>query len=147
MRPQATESADRRGRYRDCPSSRVQIRRIRIPLKPHTAVLVVSDDGDLRAALSRVLQRDGFSVTCARHAGHAVLVASTRPAFDVLVVDAGLADGAAANLATALQRRMPDLGVLYLGTDAGPSAAPALRRPFTADDLLPAVRAVAHRPR
>lgn len=124
----------------------MQTRRVSIPLKHHKTVLVVSDDGDLRAALARVLERDGFAVTCARHAGHAVLVASTRAAFDVLLVDAGLADGSAANLADALQRRMPGLGVLYLGTDAGPSAAPALMRPFTTDDLLPAVRAVADRP-
>jgi DNA-binding NtrC family response regulator len=91
-------------------------------------VLIVSDNRDFRAAAARVLEREGCEVVTAAHAGHALLAWLEAPV-DVLIADARMEDGSAGAIAAMLRRRRAGVPVVYLGLV-----------PFTADDLIRAVR-------
>ena len=96
-----------------------------------SAVLVIDRDPAVRLAARGVLERAGFSVTTA---AYDVAVAAAPP-------DLVLADLAIASLAL-LRRRYPAARMLALSADGdglrdGP---PLLRKPFTASQLLAAVR-------
>ena len=104
-------------------------------------ILIVSDNTDLRAATARILEREGCEVVGAAHAGHALLAFLEAPSVDVLIADAGMADGGAAAIAATLRRRRADLQVLYLGEPAAPAPdGRTLSHPFTEEDLIRAVR-------
>jgi DNA-binding NtrC family response regulator len=107
------------------------------------SVLLVSDDGDLRAVAARALARGGLSVTPAAHGGHALLACVERGSFDALVIEHDLPEGPGSAIAERLQRHCPGLHVVRMcdreaGTE-GPGIA--VVRPFTADDLIEAVQA------
>jgi DNA-binding response OmpR family regulator len=101
-------------------------------------VLVVSDDAGLRAAAGRVLDRHGFLVLEASHAGHALLRCLQHAwPVDVLLIDAVMPDGCGRAAARRLQRRRPEMRTLFLGErGADPADDDTIPRPFTADDLL-----------
>lgn len=102
-------------------------------------VLFVSHDSDLCAAAVRALARAGFDVTTAGHGGHALLEC-LQTAFDALVIEDRLPEGAGTRVAAALRRLAPGLRVIRL-SDGRPSTGEGLvvRRPFTADDLVAAL--------
>ena len=114
----------------------------------HTAmssILLVSADGDLRAVASRVLRNAGWDVTAVPHGGHAVLACVEGGRFDVLVTDEQSPGHGGAGLARQLRRYCPALEAVCLRDGDGllPHGAIAVVRPFTADDLIDAVRAAA----
>jgi DNA-binding NtrC family response regulator len=112
---------------------------------PMTSVLFVSHDADLRAVAARVLGRAGFEVRTVAHGGHALLACVERGAFDVLVIEDALPEGSGAAIAARLRRHCPGLHIVRMAHDAAHGAArmgAALVRPFTADDLIEAVRAL-----
>ena len=105
-------------------------------------VLFVSDDQDLRAASARVLERGGYRVIPAPHAGHAVLACLSGEPIDVLVSDLCMGDGSGPALAERLRRYGAELRTLYLG-EPGTSACDAVVvRPFNGDDLMARLDAV-----
>jgi len=106
-----------------------------------TTVLLVSHDGNLRAAGTRALERRGFRVTAAAHGGHALLAFVERGSFDALVIEHDLPEGPGSVIAERLRRYCPDLRVVRM-CDAGaaPGSGIAVVRPFTADDLIDAVQ-------
>jgi CheY-like chemotaxis protein len=110
-----------------------------------SSILFVSHDGDLRAVASRVLRKAGWEVTAVAHGGHALLACVEGRTFDVLVVDQQTHDDAGGRLARQLRRYCPGLEVVCLRDGHGrmPGASIAVVRPFTADDLIEAVRAAA----
>jgi CheY-like chemotaxis protein len=111
-----------------------------------TAVLFVSHDSDLRAVAARVLTMAGCRVTAAAHAGHAALACIESDAFDVLVIEGQMPDGAGEEIARRLRRYCPAAQVVWLH-DAGLAPSPAeisVVRPFTADDLIGAVSDATH---
>ena len=115
---------------------------------PYTAmpsILFVSHDGDLRAVASRVLRKAGWEVTAVAHGGHALLACVEGRTFDVLVVDEQAPGDVGAGLRRQVRRYCPDLGAVCLPRAGGrtPADAIAVVRPFTADDLIEAVRAAA----
>jgi DNA-binding response OmpR family regulator len=105
------------------------------------AILVIDRDAETHLAARRALEAAGYAVSA--EPGHGA--AAPRPA---LV----LADPAAASLAT-LRRRYPEARILILSSDNAASVratrnAPAtLRKPFTASELLAAVRRCLASPR
>jgi len=105
-----------------------------------TSVLFVSHDGDLRAVATRVLERAGLAVTAVAHGGHALLACVERGAFDVLVIEDELPEGAGSRIAARLRRHYPDLHVVRMCDAARPGPGVAVVRPFTADDLIDAVQ-------
>jgi DNA-binding response OmpR family regulator len=98
---------------------------------PMSAILVIDRDPAIRLAARRVLERAGFSVSAAADEGGAP---DSEP-------DLIIADLAVASLAH-LRRKYPAARVLALSADGCPMAgvAACLPRPFTASQLLAAVR-------
>ncbi len=82
----------------------------------------------------------------AAHSGHAILASLQQP-FDVLVIEQRLAEGSSRSIADRIQRYNPDLCVVRLcARDAAATADTDLVRPFTADQLLAALRSVVRTP-
>jgi ActR/RegA family two-component response regulator len=102
----------------------------------------MTEDSDLRVVTARVLRAKGYSVTAAAHSGHAILASLQQAPFDVLVIEQQLAEGSSRSIIDRLQRYNPDLRTVRL-YDHVPDAMSAtdVVRPFTADDLLNALRA------
>jgi DNA-binding response OmpR family regulator len=99
-------------------------------------VLFVTDDGSLREAASRVLERAGYRVHTAAHSGHALLTAM-RNRVDVLVVELCGPDVSGPTLADRIRREQPDVATLYLANPGTPEGIDHLVvRPFTRDDLI-----------
>jgi DNA-binding response OmpR family regulator len=129
------------------------VRRISVRLGPGwqpcsapPSVLLVTEDRDLRMAAQRVLEAAGYQVMAAAHSGHAILASLQQP-FDALVIEQRLAEGNAGSIAERIQRYNPDLGIVRLCDEASEKQRPGdLVRPFTSDDLLGVLRAVARGP-
>jgi DNA-binding response OmpR family regulator len=99
-------------------------------------VLFVNADADLRAVVSRVLEREGFRVHAAPHSGHALLLCRTH-AFDVVVSELSGPDISGPSLVEQLRRHNPLLSSVYLGNPGSPEGVDHLLvRPFTRDDLV-----------
>ncbi len=106
------------------------------------SVLLVEDDPHVRTVTATVLRRAGYRVVASATPGQALLIAEQRPALDLLLADLVLPrlDGTA--LAERVRATHPTLRVLFM-SGHGPrntQGAPYLPKPFTADDLLHAVR-------
>jgi DNA-binding response OmpR family regulator len=121
-------------------------RRVRIPVtnnKPGMdapgrlrRVLFVSGDPDLRAVLTRVLEREGYCVDAVAHSGHALLLCRTTE-FDVLVTELCGPDISGPTLADQVRRHCPGLTAVYLGNPGTPEGVDNLLvRPFTREDLV-----------
>ena len=105
------------------------------PARP-SRVLFVSGDADLRAAVTRVLEQDGYQVQAVAHSGHALLLCRTS-SFDLLVTELCGPDLSGPALAEQIRRHCPALTSLYLGSaSAADGEVNLLVRPFTKDDLL-----------
>jgi hypothetical protein len=82
----------------------------------------------------------------AAHSGHAILASLQQP-FDVLVIEQRLVEGSARSIAERIQRYNPDLCIIRLCKQAPADPVDTdLIRPFTADQLLTALRAVVRTP-
>jgi CheY-like chemotaxis protein len=112
------------------------------------SILFVSHDADLRAAASRVLRAAGGQVAAVAHGGHAVLACACGRRFDVLVVDERDGRETAAVLERRLRRDCPDVATVCLRDQRGAAADGRITivRPFTAGDLIDAVRSAAATP-
>ena len=111
-----------------------------------SSILLVSQDGDLRAVACHVLRKAGWQVTAVAHGGHALLVCAVGRTFDVLVVDERAHADTAAAIERQLRRDWPDIPTVCLRdrrTAATADGRIEIVRPFTADDLIRAVRSAA----
>jgi len=120
------------------------IRRVLIPvLNEHTSaesaprrVLFVNGDADLRAVVTRVLEREDYHVHAVPHSGHALLLCRLTQ-FDVVVTELSSPDVSGPVLAEQLRRHWPELTAVYLGNPGSPEGVNHLVvRPFTCDDLV-----------
>ena len=110
--------------------------------RPGRRILFVNADADLRAVVTRVLQREGFSVQAAAHSGHALLLCRTMP-FDVVVAELSGPDISGPSLVEQLRRHQPAISAVYLGTPGSPEGVNHLLvRPFTKDDLIDRIELV-----
>lgn len=105
-----------------------------------TTILIVTDDGDLGAASTRVLEQAGYDVVTAPHAGHAFLAALTRMRIDVLISDMTLDDMSGETLAATLRRYHRGLQGVYITDQIEAASRRVLVRPFTCEELLHTVR-------
>ena len=113
-------------------------------------VLLVDDDGTLRATIRRALLQAGFNVLDAAGGAEALVVSETHPEnIDLLLTDVVMPDVSGRELASRLRVQRPKLRVLYISgysadairRDGGLGASEAfLQKPFTTGALVGAVR-------
>jgi signal transduction histidine kinase/ActR/RegA family two-component response regulator len=118
------------------------------PVGKGESILVVEDDAQVRAMARRILVSNGHRVVVASGSKHALELARSDEAPDLLVSDVILPDGNGVELARELGRRWPGIAVVFMSgytgqnfpaLDALPSDARFLPKPFTRDALLRAV--------
>ncbi len=108
--------------------------------------LVVDDNEMLRALLGRILCAEGFRVSAAGSVEEALLLDAA--AHDVLLIDLRLGGRSGADLIDELRRIDPAVTARCLvltgaaGLDPVPAGLPVVTKPFTADELIAAVREV-----
>jgi DNA-binding response OmpR family regulator len=110
--------------------------------EPRATVLFVTGDADLRAVGARVLEREGYDVVCAAHAGHALLAGLMRGRIDILIAELTLDDRPGAALAEAIRRHHSELRSIFLADAGTPRRDGIVVRPFTRDDLLLELNAI-----
>ena len=118
-------------------------------------VLVVDDDAAVRRAVCRMLRTSGYAVLEAAHGGEAwAILDEVRPPVDLVLTDLYMPQMGGLALAARIAAARPALPVLFMTGSAdglagfavaagGSSAArrrAVLRKPFTPDELLWAVR-------
>src|SRR5690348_10738956 len=122
-------------------------------MAPAHSVLIVEDDDDLRAVLSRGLGEEGFAVD-AVSTGSALLDRTEHEVPDLLVIDVGLPDTDGRDLCQALRARGIQTPVLFLtardavvdrvsGFDAG--GDDYLAKPFAFAELVARLNALLRR--
>ncbi len=111
-----------------------------------TRVLVVTPDGDFRAAARRVLEEAGYDVADAAHSGHALLACMMAGQVDVAIVEAALEDMRGTALVERLRRRQPRLRAVYIGPAGAAPRADLLARPVRREVLLDRLEALTSAP-
>ncbi|MDP9491417.1 MAG: response regulator [Actinomycetota bacterium] len=112
-------------------------------------VLLVEDDADVRAIVSRMLKERGYEVFAASDGDEAISVASRRDGFDLLLTDVVMHGMSGRETADRVRELQPGLAVLYMSgyTDDAVvrrgvlSAGTAfVQKPFSSDELARKVR-------
>lgn len=108
-----------------------------------STILFVSHDADLRAVATRVLEKQGWYVAVAAHAGHASLACMDRQDFDVIVIEEQMPEASGGTIADRLRRYCPTAQVVRMCDAETPDRTGGkgirLVRPFYADQLIEAV--------
>jgi two-component system, cell cycle sensor histidine kinase and response regulator CckA len=126
---------------------------LELPDARPTSVLVVEDEDSLRRLVERILVREGYRVTVARHGADALQIAATMDVpVEVLITDLVMPEIGGRRVAEVLRATDPTLPVLFIsGYDPDPVMLDAseqehtsfLAKPFTGGALLDAVRRLA----
>ncbi|MBK9407017.1 MAG: response regulator [Gemmatimonadetes bacterium] len=113
-------------------------------------ILLVEDDGDVRASTARALRRAGYVVLDAGDGEEALQLVAARPTpVDLVVTDVVMPRLGGAELARRLQQRWPELPVLFMSGYPGDSpkvaeveatGAHVLEKPYTPTILLFEIR-------
>jgi CheY-like chemotaxis protein len=112
-------------------------------------VLVVEDDHSICELLSDLLDTMGFQTVCVEDDRGAYDILPTAPKFDALLVDVNLGPGTTGfDVARFARQVIPDIAVIYVSGQASAHSFKAfgvpesafVPKPFTADELLEAVR-------
>ncbi len=113
-------------------------------------ILVVEDDEPYARLVKRMLESAGFHVTTATNFVAALHVVEDGTHVDLMLADINMPAGTPHGLSIGLmaQSKRGDLRVIYMTGSADPAqiarfapSAKILRKPFTAPDLLAAVKA------
>jgi two-component system cell cycle sensor histidine kinase/response regulator CckA len=123
-----------------------------LQLSGHETVLVVEDHEAVRRLAADVLSAHGYQVLVAEHGTEAIALVEARGGqIDLLLTDVIMPRMSGREVATALQQRVPDLGVLFMSgytqtaivqNGALESGLQFLAKPFTPAELLARVREV-----
>ncbi|MDI6099905.1 response regulator [Actinoplanes sp. NEAU-A12] len=114
-------------------------------------VLVVDDEEDLRDIMRRMLERRGFTTLSAGEPEEAVAICRDQPGpIDVLITDLTLPGASGGELAKTIRGLRPGIGVVFVsglpkdiavGKGEITEDDVLVKKPFTADALLEALRA------
>ncbi len=121
-------------------------------VKPRETVLVVEDEGGIRALIRKILQKQGYRVFEASRAEEALRIADERPEpIHLLLTDVIMPGMNGRELADRLTSMRPELKVLFIsgysdeelaGYGPLPEGAAFLQKPFSLATLLDRTRAV-----
>jgi PAS domain S-box-containing protein len=140
--------------FEQAPSGELRASRVATPhaVRP-VSVLVVEDEDPLRRLVERILVREGYHVTVARHGTDALHIAATVDApIELLITDLVMPELGGRDVAEALRVSNPSLPVLFIsGYDPDPvvlgssdhARTAFLAKPFTGGALLDQVRQLA----
>ncbi len=122
-------------------------------LKP-TSILIVDDDPGMRQVMSRALENAGYFVSCADNGREAISIIEARD-FDVVITDMLMPEGDGLEVMMHLRRKDPRPAIIPmsgggqmvsasegLSMAVGMGGRAPLVKPFTAQQLLAAVRSV-----
>jgi PAS domain S-box-containing protein len=119
------------------------------PRSPHRGVLLVEDNGGVRAFAAEVLSQAGYDVRSARHGVEALeLMRKYESSIDVVVTDVVMPEMGGRPLVEQLRKQRPQLPVLYITAytddasmidEVKATGARLLEKPFTASQLAEAV--------
>jgi len=121
-----------------------------ISLSPRNRILVIEADPVVRGWLCQILRTQAFSVSAAGSLKEALVRLSTAPTFSVIVCDYYLPDGTCLDLLGGLRwhegKPVPMLLTSGSGIQKWPGAngLEALSKPFTAEQLLAALKRLLH---
>ncbi len=118
-------------------------------LSGRASILLVEDDPLVRRTACRTLEDLGYQVASCENADQAWERLAELATVDLLVTDVVMPGQSGPQLAEALRRSHPHLGVLFVsgyeGHEDVPPAGPLLEKPFTPVQLAEGVReALAH---
>ncbi|GAB1693334.1 PAS domain S-box protein [Krasilnikovia sp. M28-CT-15] len=111
-------------------------------------ILVVEDDAEVRRITVRILEGEGYQVSQAEH-GRAALERIQRRPFDLLLTDVIMPEMSGSRLAETVRIQYPGVRILLISGYSEETAKvqhlvldgiPLIHKPFTADELLDAVR-------
>lgn len=119
--------------------------------RPHAGrrVLVVEDDQAIGELIGDLLTALGFQAVYVRTDRQAYDVLPTLPTFSAILVDVNLGTGTTGfDVARFARQVIPEIAVIYVSGQASPTSFKAfgvpdsafVAKPFTADELLQAVR-------
>ncbi len=116
------------------------------------SILLVEDDDQVRTVARSILEKHGYTVTAARHAGEAILISEQRPgAIDLLLTDVVMPQMSGPRLAQRLAAARPEMKVLFMSGYTDDSIVrhgvhdakiAYLQKPITPDALTRKVREV-----
>ena len=116
------------------------------------SILVVDDEETDRDSQADALRKAGYAVVLAESYTDAIAAYDTTPGIFFLVADVALPDGNGCGLASVLQQRQPDLGVLFVSGHVGSEVCHYygldvtdlhfLRKPFQPAELIARVKRV-----
>jgi PAS domain S-box-containing protein len=132
------------------PSGEFRAARAATPHVRAASVLVVEDEDPLRRLVERILVREGYQVTVARHGADALQIAAVMEApVELVITDIVMPELGGREVAEALRASRPALPVLFIsGYDPDPvvlgegdqANTAFLAKPFTGSALLAQVR-------
>ena len=127
-----------------------------IPVGHHERVLLVEDEDAVRSLTCEVLQRVGYRVHPAAQPEQALqILRGSQEEFDLLLTDVAMPGASGEVLAEVVRRLSPRTRVLFMSAHVGDKVArrgrggperALLRKPFSAEALLQAVRAALDTP-
>ena len=116
----------------------------------HRRILLVDDDQEVLVAMSKFLERRGFSVVTANNASTALgTIVDGLASFDLVLADVALPQLSGPEILKAVKRALPELPVVLVGGYGDPEtrdelralgAADLLHKPFSGDCLLDSIQ-------
>ncbi|MCY0999617.1 response regulator transcription factor [Myxococcus sp. MISCRS1] len=114
----------------------------------HRTVLVVEDEDDIRAAIAEILEGEGYDVTVACNGREAmeeltdVRYVPSLILLDLMMPEMNGHEFLERRKAIARLRNVPVMVLTAVTTDIPPGANSLLRKPFSVEELLDAVRSM-----
>ncbi|WP_241757847.1 response regulator [Myxococcus landrumensis] len=114
----------------------------------HGSVLVVEDEDDIRAAIAEILESEGYDVTVASNGREAMEeLSDVRYVPRLILLDLMMPEMNGHELLARRQaiprlRNVPVMVLTAVTTDVPPGANGLLRKPFSVEELLEAVRSM-----
>ncbi|NTX05978.1 response regulator transcription factor [Myxococcus sp. CA051A] len=114
----------------------------------HSSVLVVEDEDDIRAAIAEILESEGYDVTIATNGREAMEeLSDVRYVPRLILLDLMMPEMNGHEFLARRQtiprlRNVPVMVLTAVTTDIPPGANALLRKPFSVEELLEAVRSM-----